>query len=199
MRAINTLNPPKNYIRKLGGLSPIHSTCWHGAQGLMWCARGPFWPAADMVLAVVTPVVFCAKATEKRNKNTKISWWLPTSLFITICYKTYCNSYIANSSVARARVVAWPEPEPLCSNGPRNIGYHRKALVIARMINAWENRSFILTFEKCHRNITPSSATVSYVTPKFLHLYISRFLVLAIQLYTLLVVLCSFITLTSSL
>jgi hypothetical protein len=38
-----------------------------------------------------------------------------------------------------------------------------------------------------------------HVTPKFLHLYISRFLVLAIQLYTLLVVLSSFITLTSSL
>jgi hypothetical protein len=55
-----------------------------------------------MVVAVVTPVVFCAKATEKRNKNTKISWCLPKSLFITICYKTYCNSYITNSSVARA-------------------------------------------------------------------------------------------------
>jgi hypothetical protein len=25
-----------------------------------------------MVVAVVTPVVFCAKATEKRNKNTKL-------------------------------------------------------------------------------------------------------------------------------
>jgi hypothetical protein len=56
----------------------------------MWGARGPFPPAAAMVVAVVTPVVFCArKATEKRNKNTKISWWLPKSLFITICYKTY--------------------------------------------------------------------------------------------------------------
>jgi hypothetical protein len=32
-----------------------------------------------MVVAVVTPVVFCAKATEKQNKNTKISWWLPKS------------------------------------------------------------------------------------------------------------------------
>ena len=102
----------------------------------MWDARGPFPPAAAMVVAVVTPVVFCAKATEKRNKNTKISWWLPKSLFITIYCKTYCNSYIANSSVARARVVAWPEPEPLWSNGPRHIGYRRKALVIARMINA---------------------------------------------------------------
>ncbi len=66
----------------------------------MWGAGEPFPPAVAMVVAVVTPVVFCANATEKRNKNTKISWWLPTSLFITICYKTYCNSYIANSSVA---------------------------------------------------------------------------------------------------
>ncbi len=138
LRAINTLNPPKNYIRKLGGLSPIHSTRRRGAQGLMWGARGPFLPAADIVVAVVTPVVFCAKATEKRNKNTKIIWWLPKSLFITICYKTYCISYIANSSVARAQVVAWPKPEPLWSNEPRHIGYCRKALVIARMINALE-------------------------------------------------------------
>jgi hypothetical protein len=41
-----------------------------------------------MVVAVVMPVVFCAKATEKRNKNTKISWWLPKKIFITTCYKT---------------------------------------------------------------------------------------------------------------
>ncbi len=88
-----------------------------------------------MVVAVVTPVVFCAKATEKRNKNTKISWWLPKSLFITIYCKTYCNSYNANSSVAQAQVVAWPDPNhygPI----PRHIRYCRKALVIARMINA---------------------------------------------------------------
>jgi hypothetical protein len=79
LRAINTLNPPKNYIPKLGGVSPIHSTHWRGAQGLMWGARGPFPLAAAMVMAVVMPVIFCAKATEKRNKNTKISWWLPKS------------------------------------------------------------------------------------------------------------------------
>ncbi len=138
LRAINTLNPPQNYICKLGGLSPIHSTRQCRAQGLRWGARGPSPPVAAMVVAVVTPVVFCAKATEKRNKNTKISWWLPKSLFITICYKTYCNSYITNSSVARARVVAWPEPEPLWSNGPQDIGYRRKALVIGRMIKALE-------------------------------------------------------------
>jgi hypothetical protein len=138
LRAINTLNPPKNYIRKLGGFWPIHSTRRRGAQYLMWGARGPFPPAAAMVVVVVTPVVFCAKATEKRIKNTKISWWLPKSLFITICYKTYYNSYIANSSVAGAQVVAWPEPEPLWSNGPRHIGYRRKAFVIVRMINPLE-------------------------------------------------------------
>jgi hypothetical protein len=73
LRAINTLTPPKEYICKLGGLLPIHSTHQRGAQGLMWGARGPFPPAAAMVVAVVTPVVFYAKATEKRNKNTKIS------------------------------------------------------------------------------------------------------------------------------
>jgi hypothetical protein len=83
LRAINTLNPPKNYIPKLGGLLPIHSMRRHRAQGLMWGARVPFPPAAAMVVAVVTPVVCCAKATEKRNKNTKISWWLIKSLFIT--------------------------------------------------------------------------------------------------------------------
>jgi hypothetical protein len=88
LRAINTLNPPKKYIPKLGGLLPIHSTRRRGAQGLMWYARGPFPPAAAMVVAVVTPVVFCAKATEKRNKNINISWWLPKSLFITIYCKT---------------------------------------------------------------------------------------------------------------
>jgi hypothetical protein len=39
----------------------------------MWGARGAFPTAAAMVVAVVTPVVLCAKATEKSNKNTKIS------------------------------------------------------------------------------------------------------------------------------
>ena len=71
LRAINTLNPPKEHIRKLGGLSPIHSTHRRRAQGLMWGARGPFSPAAAMVVAAVTSVVFCAKATEKRNKTLK--------------------------------------------------------------------------------------------------------------------------------
>jgi hypothetical protein len=38
----------------------------------MWGARGPFPPAVAMVVAVVTPVVFCAKATEKQNKTLKL-------------------------------------------------------------------------------------------------------------------------------
>jgi hypothetical protein len=49
LRAIHTINTPKNYIHLLGGLSPIHSTCRHGMQGLMWGTRGPFPPAAAMV------------------------------------------------------------------------------------------------------------------------------------------------------
>jgi hypothetical protein len=77
LRSINTLDPPQKYIRKLGGLLPIHLMHWRGAPGLMWGARGPFPPAAAMVVAVVTSVVFCAKATEKRNKNTKISCLVP--------------------------------------------------------------------------------------------------------------------------
>ncbi len=74
--AIHTLNLPPKCIRKLGGLSPIHLKHQHGAQGLMWGARGPFLPAATMVVEVVMPVVFCAKATEilkNAIKNTKIS------------------------------------------------------------------------------------------------------------------------------
>ncbi len=69
--------PPPKYIRKLGRLSSIYSKRRRGAQGLMWGARGSFPPVVAMVVAVVAPVVFCPKATEKRNKNTKISWWLP--------------------------------------------------------------------------------------------------------------------------
>jgi hypothetical protein len=75
LRAIHTLNLPPKYIRKLGGSLPIHLMHQRGAQGLIWGARGPLPPAAAMVVAVVTPVVFCAKDTEilKNAKNTKIS------------------------------------------------------------------------------------------------------------------------------
>jgi hypothetical protein len=62
--------PPQKYIRKLGGLSSIYSKHRCRAQGLVWGARGPFLPAATMVVMVVMvvmPVVFCAKATEKKK------------------------------------------------------------------------------------------------------------------------------------
>ncbi len=67
MHGPQNTQPPKKYIRKLGGLLPIHLMHWRGAQGLMWGTKGPFTPAAAMVVAVVTPVVFCAKATEKKH------------------------------------------------------------------------------------------------------------------------------------
>jgi hypothetical protein len=38
----------------------------------MWGARGAFPPPAAMVVAVVTPVVLCAKVTEKTNKTLKL-------------------------------------------------------------------------------------------------------------------------------
>jgi hypothetical protein len=49
LRTILTLNNPKNYIRLLGGLLPIHSMLRRGAKDLMWSVRGPFLPAANMV------------------------------------------------------------------------------------------------------------------------------------------------------
>jgi hypothetical protein len=90
-RAIHTLNPPPKYIRKLGGLSPIHLMRQRGAQGLMWGARGPNPLAAAMVVAVVMPIVFCAEATEILNnaKNATISCLYCAILPITIYCKTY--------------------------------------------------------------------------------------------------------------
>jgi hypothetical protein len=52
----------------------------------MWGARGPFPPVAAMVVAVVMPVVFCAKATETCNEHTKISCLYTIFVCITIYY-----------------------------------------------------------------------------------------------------------------
>jgi hypothetical protein len=81
----------------------------------MWGARGPFPPAAAMVVAVVMPVVFCAKATEKRNKNTKISWWLPIGLYITIYVVKHIVIHIS-------LIVAWSEPELWHGRSPNHFG-----------------------------------------------------------------------------
>jgi hypothetical protein len=63
--------PPK-YICKPRGLLPIYFKCQRGAQGLIWGARGAFLPAAAMVVAVVMPVVFFAKATKNAIKTLKL-------------------------------------------------------------------------------------------------------------------------------
>ncbi len=69
----------------------------------MWGARGPFLPAAAMVVAVVTPVVFCAKATEKCNKTLKV----------VVCKQClYTIKYIVtNITIHVTLIVVWPKPE----------------------------------------------------------------------------------------
>jgi hypothetical protein len=52
LRAIHTVNSPKNYIHLLEELSSINLAHWRGAQGLMWGTKGPFLPAATMVVLV---------------------------------------------------------------------------------------------------------------------------------------------------
>jgi hypothetical protein len=49
LRAIHTLNSPKNYICLLKVFLPIHTTRRRGAQDLMRDTRGPFPPVAAMV------------------------------------------------------------------------------------------------------------------------------------------------------
>jgi hypothetical protein len=49
LRAIHTLNSPKNYICLLGGLLSINSTCLRGVKGLMWGTWGPYPPVAAMI------------------------------------------------------------------------------------------------------------------------------------------------------
>jgi hypothetical protein len=66
------LNHPQKYIRKLGGLSPIHSKHRRGVQGLMWGARGPFLQAAAIVVAVVMPVIFVLRLLKNAIKTLKL-------------------------------------------------------------------------------------------------------------------------------
>jgi hypothetical protein len=69
----------------------------------MWVAKGPFLPAAAMVVAVVMPVVFCAMATKKCNKNTKL----------VVCKQClYLLLYIVKHIAIHVMlIVAWPEPK----------------------------------------------------------------------------------------
>ncbi len=72
LRGTHTLNPQKLHLLSQGVVAhPLEAAAQ--SAGLMWGTRGPFLPAVAMVVEIVMPVVFCAKATEKCNKNTKIS------------------------------------------------------------------------------------------------------------------------------
>jgi hypothetical protein len=129
--------PPPKYIRKHGGLSPIYLTHRHGAPGLMWGAREAYPPAAAMVVAVVTPVVFCDKANEKRNKNTKINWFLPKCYFITIYCKTYCDSHIANCSVVEPELWRGRSPNHFGPMDPGILGIAGKLFSLRERLTHW--------------------------------------------------------------
>ena len=110
LRAINTFNPPKEYIRKkLGGLLPIHLMRRRGAQGLIWGARGRFLPGVAMVVVVVMPVVFVLRLLKSAIKTLKLVVCKQLYQFFTMYCKTYYNSLIANRSVAGAQtsLVHW--------------------------------------------------------------------------------------------
>jgi hypothetical protein len=69
----------------------------------MWGARGPFPPAAAMVVAVVMPIMFCGKATEKFNKTLKLVV-CKQCLYTIKCIVTNITIYVT-------LIVAWPKPE----------------------------------------------------------------------------------------
>jgi hypothetical protein len=99
-RAIHTLNNPKKYTCLLEGLSAIHSTHWHGAQGLMWGTRGPFLPAVAIVVAVVLPFVFVLRLLKSAIKTLKLVACKQTFIIFIMYCKTYYNSPNTNCSVA---------------------------------------------------------------------------------------------------
>jgi len=55
-RGICPINPLKKHIHLLGGSSSINTTRWSGTQGILRGSRGPFPPAAAMVMMVVLPL-----------------------------------------------------------------------------------------------------------------------------------------------
>ncbi len=73
LRAIHTLNSPKNYICLLRGLLTIHLMHWIGAQGLVRGTRGPFPPASAMVcygcVGQCWPLEADVRLTYCRNNN----------------------------------------------------------------------------------------------------------------------------------
>ena len=67
-----------------------------------------------MVVAVVTPVVLCAKATEKRNKTLKL----------VVCIQClYVLLYIVKHIIIHVPlVIAWTEPELYGGWSPNHFG-----------------------------------------------------------------------------
>jgi hypothetical protein len=75
----------------------------------MWGARGPLPPAAAMVAAVVTPVVFVLRLLKSAKKTLKLVICKQTYQFFTIIGK-HTTTHIM-------LIVVWPEPKPLWSKG----------------------------------------------------------------------------------
>jgi hypothetical protein len=74
----------------------------------MWGARGPFPPAAAMVVAVVTPVVFFLRLPKSAIKTLKLFVGNRTFQFFLCIVK--------HTTIHVMLIVAWPEPKPLWSN-----------------------------------------------------------------------------------
>jgi hypothetical protein len=67
-----------------------------------------------MVVAVVMPAVFCAKATEKEIKTLKL---------VGVYQKVYLLLYVIKHIVIHTSlIVAWPEPELWHGRSPNHYG-----------------------------------------------------------------------------
>ncbi len=65
-------------------------------------------------MVVVTPVVFCDKATEKCNENTKTSFLQTIILLINIC----CKHILVHVPL----IAAWPKPKLYRVRSPNHFG-----------------------------------------------------------------------------
>jgi hypothetical protein len=75
-------------------------------------ARGPFPPAAAMVVVVVTPVVFCNKATETFNKKLVVcNQCLSVLIYI-----------VKHILIPVPLIVGWTEPELYAGRSPNHFG-----------------------------------------------------------------------------
>jgi hypothetical protein len=101
----------------------------YGAQGLMWGARGPFFPAAAMVVAVVTPVVIVLGLL-KITKKTLLLVVYKQCLYLLLCIVKHITTHVM-------LIVVWPKPEPLWANGtltywvwPESFKHHQDGHII---------------------------------------------------------------------